>query len=286
VGQSTGRSEDEQVAIVRQALNSGINFIDTAEAYYTEEVVGRAIEGLDRDAIVISTKKSTWEGRLTAKKVVRGLETSLKRLGLDYVDVYHLHGVTWQDYDYLATEIVPVLQKLREQGKIRFIGITEQGGKDPGHEMLQRAVKDDVWDVMMVVFNIINQSARERVLATCIEKDIGILVMYAVRRALSIPQRLREAIQKLVENGQVDPSEIDQAYPLGFLLHEGCAVSIPDAAYRFCRDEPGTHVILSGTGNPEHLQANLESFARPPLPEETVKELKHIFRNVDSISGN
>jgi aryl-alcohol dehydrogenase-like predicted oxidoreductase len=69
------------------------------------------------------------------------------------------------------------------------------------------------------------------------------------------------------------------------VVTEGGAVSVPDAAYRFCRDEPGTDVILVGTGNPEHLQANIASFGRPPLPEETVSKLHHIFRRVDSVSG-
>jgi L-galactose dehydrogenase len=285
VGQSTGKSESEQVAIIQQALDAGVNFIDTAEAYRTEEVVGRAIKGRDRDSLVLSTKKATWRDSLTPKGVRESLEASLKRLGVDYVDVYHLHGVLLQDYERLYAEIVPALQDLRQQGKLRFIGITEQGNADPGHEMLQRALQDDVWDVMMVMFNILNQSARGRVFVESRRKGLGTLVMFAVRLALSRPERLREVIGELIENGQLDPSEIDVQAPLGFLIDEGGAASVPDAAYRFCRDEPGTDVILVGTGNPKHLRANVASFARPPLPEETVHKLKHIFRRVDSVSG-
>jgi L-galactose dehydrogenase len=286
VGQSTGKSETEQVAIIRLALDGGVNFIDTAEAYQTEEVVGQAIKGLARETVVLSTKKSTSKEPLTPTKVQEALEASLKRLGVDYVDVYHLHGVAPQNYDYLLTEIVPVLQKLRDQGKLRFIGITETGRSDPGHQMLQQAVEDDVWDVMMLAFNFLNQSARARVLAKTIEKNIGTLIMFAVRRALSQPERLKEVIQKLIEEGEIDPHELDETDPLGFLTEAGNAISIPDAAYRFCRDEPGVHVVLSGTGNPDHLQANLDSFARPPLPPETVQRLNHIFRRVDSIVGD
>ena len=69
--------------------------------------------------------------------------------------------------------------------KLRFIGITEGFNSDSGHDMLQRALQDDVWDVMMVGFNILNQSARERVFPTAMEKNVGILIMFAVRRALS-----------------------------------------------------------------------------------------------------
>ena len=70
------------------------------------------------------------------------------------------------------------------------------------------------------------------------------------------------------------------------LWERSVATSIPDAAYRFCRDEPGTHVILSGTGNPAHLRANLASFERPPLPEADRRRLEQIFRRVDSVAGN
>lgn len=284
-GQSTGRSESESVAVVRQALDAGINFVDTAEAYRTEEIVGQAIKGRDRSQLVISTKKSAGQ-ETTVQDVVQSLEASLQRLGTDYVDIYHLHGVVLPDYEYLASEIVPVLQRLRDQGKIRYIAISERFGPDPQHNMLQRALLDDVWDVMMVGFNLLNQSARERVFPKTIEKNIGVLIMFAVRRALSRPERLAETIDELIAAGQLNPQEFDRSNPFGFLVHEGGAVSIPDAAYRFCRDEPGPHVILSGTGNAAHLQANLASFERPPLPEADRRRVEYIFRNVDSVSGN
>jgi aryl-alcohol dehydrogenase-like predicted oxidoreductase len=284
VGKSTGKTEAESVYVVRQALDAGINFIDTAEAYGTEEIVSWAIRGLDRSSLVLSTKKRT-RHQITPQGVQESLEASLRRLGTDYVDVYHLHGVVLEDYPYLLSEIVPVMQRLRDQGKLRFLGITELFGPDPQHAMLQRALHDDVWDVMMVGFNILNQSARERVFARTTEKEIGVLIMFAVRRALSRPERLAEVIEELVEKGQLDPQDIDREDPLGFLVHEGGAVSVMDAAYRFCRYEPGTHVILSGTGNPDHLRANVESFYRPPLPAEDRRRLEHIFRRVDSVSG-
>lgn len=284
VGKSTGRSEEESVAIVKCALKSGVNFIDTAEVYQTERIVGRAIEDINRENLILSTKKSTW-GAPKPKDVIKSLEKSLQNLGTEYIDVYHLHGVVLQDYEYLYSEIVPTLLELRDQGKIRFIGITERFNADPNHSMLERALKDDVWDVMMVGFNILNQSARERVFAKTIEKNIGILIMFAVRLALSRPKKLKQCIEELIEKGQINLSEIDKDNPLGFLVHEGGAENITDAAYRFCQYEPGTHVILSGTGNIDHLKNNIESNLRPPLPERDLKRLKEIFRGVDSISG-
>ena len=284
LGARVGKTEAESVSIVRQAIDAGINFIDTAEAYGTEPIVGRALKGLDRDKVILSTKKIVWEG-IESAEVEKSLETSLGNLGVDYVDIYHLHAVILEEYDYSLSEIVPLLQRLREQGKICFIGITERFEKDPQHAMLQRALDDDVWDVMMVGFNMLNQSSREHVLAKAIEQDVGILNMFAVRKALSNPDRLNELMDELIESGQLDPEDIDRSDPLGFLVHDGGAVSLMDAAYRFCREEPGIHVVLSGTSNPDHLHANIESFSRPPLPQEDTEALKRIFQNVDSVSG-
>ncbi len=284
VGKRAGKSEAESVAIVRQALEAGVNVIDTAEAYGTEGIVGQAIAGFDRSQLVISTKKGTWE-TITPEDVEASLDASLDRLGTDVVDVYHLHGVVLEDYDYLYADVVPTLLRLRDAGRIRHLALSERFNADPGHAMLQRALQDDVWDVVMVGFNIMNQSARERVFPITREKNIGVLIMFAVRSAFSDPARLRALIDELIEKGQLDPADVDRDDPLGFLLHEGSAVSLPDAAYRFCRAEPGAHVILSGTGNPAHLEANLASFERPLLPEADRERLIHIFRNVDSVSG-
>jgi len=284
IGQSTGNSEEESIEIVKHALKSGINFIDTAEIYQTECIVGHGIKGYNRENLVLSTKKSTW-GNLKPKDVLKSFERSLKNLGTDYIDIYHLHGVILSDYDYLVSEIMPTLQELRDQGKIRFLGITERFNPDPHHSMLQRALQDDIWDVMMVGFNILNQSARDRVLAKAIEKNIGILIMFAVRLALSRPKRLKECLNELIGKNQISPSEINIEDPLKFLIHKNGAKNLVDAAYRFCRYEPGIHVTLSGTGNLSHLKDNLESILRPPLTEKDLIKLKKIFKNVDSISG-
>jgi len=284
-GQSTGHSEAESVAVVRAAVERGVNLIDSSEAYGTEGIVGQAVRGFDRSKLVLSTKKQV-RGQITAAHVRRSVGDSLRRIGTDYIDIYHLHAVELAQYDRLYAEVVPVLLQLRDEGKVRFLGITARFGADTGHAMLQRALQDDVWDVMMVGFNILNQSARERVFSHTMEKRIGVLIMFAVRRALSSPERLREVVGELIERGELDPGEVDREDPLGFLVHEGGAASIPDAAYRFARYEPGTDVILSGTGNLDHLQANLASFERPPLPEADRQRLERIFRGVDSVAGN
>ena len=115
LGQRYNTSEADSIAIIREALDNGVNFIDTAEAYGTEDIIGKAISGYNRDSLVISTKKST-HARPTPEDIRYSLEGSLRLLRTDYVDVYHLHGVVLNDYDYLLAEIVPVLQRLQAQG--------------------------------------------------------------------------------------------------------------------------------------------------------------------------
>ncbi len=151
IGQSKGRTQEESIAVVEKALDLGINLIDTYELYGTEELVGRAIPKEKRADIVLSTKGGIYAGkeRKKAHQLEMSLIASLARLQTDYVDIYHLHAVTHGDYGYVLMELVPVLLKLKQQGKIRFIGITEGFASDPSHKMLQRAVLDDCWDVMM-----------------------------------------------------------------------------------------------------------------------------------------
>lgn len=287
LGQSDSvRSEAESVELVLRALDAGVNFIDTAEAYGTEDIVGAAVAQRQRDKIIISTKKRLRGEEITVDELRAGLHDSLRRLRSDYVDVYHLHGLRPQQYDYYLREILPAMQDLKAEGKIRFIGVTEHWSGDLEHKMLKRALQDGVWDVVMVGFNLLNQKARESVLRPALANDIGVLIMFAIRRALSRRANLKATLRALIDSGEVDAGDIDLENPLGFLVESGAATSIADAAYRFCRDEPGTHVILSGTGNPQHLEENLATFERPPLPPEISARLRQIFRKANSVTGS
>lgn len=287
LGLKNGKSEKEVISLIRQAVDSGVNLIDTAEVYGTEEVIGEALRALPRDRIVLSTKKLPPRGhRDPGAELKRGFEQSLLRLKTDYVDIYQLHSVKPEEYPGALERLVPALLELRQEGKLRFLGITEVFREDFGHEMLQLALEDDCWDVMMVGFNILNQSARTRVLPKTLQKNIGVLVMFAVRRALSQPERLSRVWDELKEKGVVDSGVEAGEGPLDFLLRGGGASSIPDAAYRFCRHEPGVHAVLTGTGNPDHLRQNLDSLLKPPLSDAVTKRLKEIFANVDCVSGD
>ena len=287
LGMATGHDEAHASRIVDAALDLGINFIDTARAYGTEAAVGKAIRGR-RDRVVLSTKAlpAGAAGPLGAAELRDSLDLSLERLGTDYVDVFHLHGVLADQYDHCVDVLLPELTRAREAGKIRFVGITERFGVDMRHAMLARALPDDHFDVIMVGHNLLNPSARRSVFPLTRAHDVGTLIMFAVRRALTSPESVRAIVETLIEAGAIDTDRVDRADPLAFVTTHPQVKSLVEAAYRFCRYEPGAHVILTGTGSVEHLRENVESILAPPLPDEIAARLADIFGAVDSVSGD
>jgi aryl-alcohol dehydrogenase-like predicted oxidoreductase len=173
--------------------------------------------------------------------------------------------------------LAPALLREREKGKFRWLGITETAPGDPEHQMTQRAAQDGPWDVVMVAFHMMHQNARRLVFPLTQEHRVGTLLMFAVRNIFSRPERLRETMRELADDGLVSRELADDPDPLGFLVHQGGATSVIDAAYRFVRHEPGVDVVLFGTGEREHLQSNIGSILKPPLPEADRARLAELF---------
>ena len=288
LGVNSGGSEQESIAVVRRALELGINYIDTAEAYGTEGIVGKAIQGVDKDGLVLSTKKGACrKGEpIPADEYRAGVEASLKRLGVETIDVFHVHGPTMDEYQHVRDELVPALQLMQQAGKIRHLAVSERFALDLEHGLLQQAVEDDVFDVVMVGFNILNQTARGAVLQATREKKIATECMFAVRRAFSNPARLREILVELRRSGEIDADALDLFEPLAWVLEESDARTLPEAAYRFCRQEPGIDVVLTGTGSVRHLEENVDSLLRPALPAAVTERLRQIFGRVYSVNGS
>jgi aryl-alcohol dehydrogenase-like predicted oxidoreductase len=281
LGQGAGKSVDDSIALIHRAMDLGVNFFDTARAYGTESILGAAIKDQPRDSVIISTKHHATD--VTADQLVAGIDASLKELQTDYIDIFHLHGVAPDVYDHALLELVPVLLRARERGKIRFLGITETSPNDHSQAMLQRAVKDDCWDVMMLAFNMMHQVARARIFPKTREQKIGTLIMFAVRSLFSVPGSLEETMAELAADGRVPAWMGEREAPLEFLLDEGGADSVIDAAYRFARNEPGADVVLFGTGDAAHLDANIQSILKPPLPEAVQAKLAELFGALEGI---
>jgi aryl-alcohol dehydrogenase-like predicted oxidoreductase len=268
LGQGHGSSVAHSVDVVRAALDAGVNFIDTAEVYGTEDIVGQALLPSERDHVVISTKTLVVASgqRRTPEQVVASLHASLKRLKSERVEVFHLHAVAPTDVDYANEVIAPALLRERGAGRIAHLGITETAPNDPGHVSLTRAIDSGLFDVVMAAFHLLHQNARASVFPLTQASGVATLLMFAVRLIFSQPDRLRTTLAELVRCGQLPAALVDEEAPLALLTEQPGPLGIVDAAYRYARHEPGVDVVLFGTGNLEHLQTNIQSILADPLP--------------------
>ncbi len=283
----------DSVALVRAALDRGVNLIDTAQGYGTEEIIGQALREtgstIPREELLICSKAPCHKDMkpLTMAEFTASVEGSLGRLGLDYLDLYYVHGLYEEHAEHAIKVILPGLQELKAQGLIRATGVSEHFNTDPAHHTLRHLLTQapELLDVLMIGFNILNQSARHEVLPLCQQHQIGVTCMFAVRHAFSQPSVLARIVGDLVTHGHVDAEDLNLDNPLDFVIAEGHAASLTEAAYRYCRYEPGIDVVLSGTGKIAHLESNIASLLLPPLPTGTKERIDHMFARVDSVSG-
>jgi aryl-alcohol dehydrogenase-like predicted oxidoreductase len=287
LGLKSGKSEDESARLIHEAVGLGINFIDTAPAYGTEGVVGKALKTIPRDKVVVATKAFVYRNNewWTPERVVASLDNSLKVMGTDYVDVFNLHGVYAHEYRHAADTIVPALAEQKRNGKIRHIGITENPIEDHTNAMLELALKDQVWEVFMVGFHMMHQIARKKVFPVTQQRGIGTLLMFAVRSIFADPPRVASEMRELAAKGLVEKWLGETDDPLGFLIHEGGAANMTEAAYRFARHEPGVDVVLFGTGDAGHLRTNVASLLKPPLPEGDRRKIAALFGHLTAGVG-
>jgi predicted aldo/keto reductase-like oxidoreductase len=168
-------SEAEAVNTVRHAVESGVDFIDTSRAYTTSERrIGLALKqtGVASSRRVVVASKSHVK---TADAMRADLETSLRELQLDYIDIYKCHFVANQaDYETVISPggALEALQKARDEGLIGHIGITSHN-----LEVLKRALDDGLFDVIMVCFSFLEPQAREMIIPKARDKNVGVLAM-------------------------------------------------------------------------------------------------------------
>ena len=160
--------------VIRVAFDHGVNYVDTARRYMggkNEEIVARALQG-KRDKVYVATKTT---GK-SKQDVFTDVETSLKELQTDYVDVIQLHNITGKEDRISNPEIREALVKLREQGKVRFFGITTHKNEA---EVLNALVddKDRFFDTALVKYNFKSNAETTKAIARAAQVNIGVIAM-------------------------------------------------------------------------------------------------------------
>jgi L-galactose dehydrogenase len=296
LGAKSGRSEKEMVALLHHAFARGINLFDTSPGYAdgrSERLLGQAIRGTGRERVVISTKiplAGSMPGEppvlMKPKQVGPAVEASLRRLQTDYIDIMLMAVADVPEhFDAVIRDLVPELQRLKAQGKIRFIGSSEQTRSDGAHIWLRRLLETDVPEVVMVGHNMINQSAQRTVVPHCGRRQIGVLNIFTVRNLFWNPARLRMVVGDLNQRGVLG-AEVDEQDPLAWLLKDGEVGSLVEAAYRYAAYTPSVTSVMSGTIKTHELDENIRSIAKGPLTQEKLGRLQRTFGRVAEPIGN
>jgi aryl-alcohol dehydrogenase-like predicted oxidoreductase len=287
----------EQERVVARALANGVNYFDTAVQYgdgESEKNLGRVLQRLKPANVFIGTKvrlPPSEFGRI-AETVTKSLEGSLARLGLERVDIFHLHnpitgtgGGTALSVHQVLDEIVPAFERLRAQGKIRFLGLTAVGDT----AAINQVIDTRVFDSAQIVYNMLNPSAAEPLPANYPAQDygsmfdhtkaagvgvVGIRVLAGGALSGSVERHpIAGPAPEPIGSAMSYDADVDRARRLMPLVKEGFAASLTEAATRFALSHPAMGTILVGLATPQQFDDALAAVQKGPLPQAALDRL-------------
>ncbi len=287
----------DQERTIARALAAGVNYFDTAVQYgngESEKNLGRVLQKLKPANVVVGTKvrlPSAEFGRI-ADAVTQSLEASLGRLRRDRVDIFHLHNAVTAtgggqalDIQQVLGEVVPAFEKLRQQGKTRFLGLTAVGDT----AALQQAIDARAFDSAQVVYNMLNPSAAIALPANYPAQDYGRLFDHTKAagtgiigiRVLAGGALSGSAERHAIASPPPEPigsamsydGDIARARRLMPLVEEGFAESLTEAATRFAISHPAIGTILVGMAAPQQFEDALAAVLKGPLPAAALERL-------------
>ena len=288
----------DQERTIARALAAGVNYFDTAVQYgdgESEKNLGRVLQTLKPAGAVVGTKvrlPSSEFGRI-AEAVTKSLEDSLARLRRDRVDIFHLHnaitasgGGEALSVAAVLGDVVPVFERLRRQGKTRFLGLTAIGET----QALQQVIDARAFESAQVVYNMLNPSAAARLPASYPAQDYGQLFDHTAAagvgvvgiRVLAGGALSGSAERHPIASPPPEPigsamsydADVARARRLMALVAEGFAASLTQAATRFALSHPAMATILVGMATPQQFEDALAAVQRGPLPPAALDRLR------------
>src|SRR4051794_35661156 len=291
-----GDAADQERTIAR-AIAAGVNYFDTAVQYgdgESERNLGRVLQKLKPANVAVGTKvrlAPSETGRI-ADAVTISLEGSLARLRLERVDILHLHNpITENGGDsalsvrQVLDDVVPAFEQLRQQGKIRFLGMTALGDTAALHQVIDARV----FDSAQVVYNMLNPSAAAELPQNYPAQDYGRLFDHTKAAGVGVVGIRVLAGGALSGSAERHPiagpapepigsamsydADIDRARRLLPLVKEGFAASLTEAATRFALCHPAMGTILVGMATPQQVEDALAAAEKGPLPQAALDRL-------------
>jgi aryl-alcohol dehydrogenase-like predicted oxidoreductase len=297
-----GEPRDQERTIAR-ALDAGVNYFDTAVQYgngESEKNLGRVLQSLKPANVFVGTKvrlPSADFGRI-ADAVTKSLEGSLARLGRDQVDIFHLHNAITEtgggqalSVQQVLGEVVPAFERLRQQGKTRFLGLTAVGDT----AALNAVIDSRAFDSAQVVYNMLNPSAAVGLPANYPAQDYGRLFDHTARvgtgviaiRVLAGGALSGSAKRHPIASPPPEPigsamnydGDIARAQRLMPLITDGFAGSLTEAATRFAITQAAVGTILVGMATPQEFEDALAAVQKGPLPAAALDRLTALRQN-------
>jgi aryl-alcohol dehydrogenase-like predicted oxidoreductase len=287
----------EQERTVARAIAAGVNYFDTAVQYgngESEKNLGRVLQRLKPANVIVGTKVRLPPSEFgnVADAVRNSLEGSLARLGLERVDIFHLHnpiteagGGSALSVRQVLVDVVPAFERLRQQGKIRFLGMTAVGDT----MALQQVIDAGVFDSAQIVYNMLNPSAAEDLPQNYPAQDYGRLFDHTRAAGVGVVGIRVLAGGALSGSAERHPiagpapepigsamnydADIDRARRLMPLVEERFASSLTEAATRFALSHPAMGTILVGMATPQQFDDALAAVERGPLPQAALERL-------------
>ena len=295
-----GTPADQERAVAR-ALDLGINYFDTAPSYgdgQSEQNFGRVLRTL-RPNLIVGTKFRIPPGERgrVADALTASLETSLRRLGLDRIDLLQLHNAISPDGDGLSPatvldEVVPTLEGLRRQGKIRFFGITALGDT----AALSRVIQARVLYTAQVCYNLLNPSAGValprgfpgqdfgRLLDQARDANMGVIGIRVLAAGALSGTEARHPIAvpsvDPIASGPDYRTDVRHASRLDALVREGHAGSLVEAAIRFAIAHQAMSTVLVGYSSLDHLEYAAACVEKGPLPGAALDRLRALWQEI------
>jgi aryl-alcohol dehydrogenase-like predicted oxidoreductase len=291
-----GEPADQEQTIAR-ALAAGVNYFDTAVMYgngESEKNLGRVLRKLKPANVAVGTKVRLQpdEEKRIADTVTQSLEASLARLRLERVDIFHLHnsvtatgGGPALSTQQVLNEVVPAFEKLRQQGKTRFLGLTAIGDTAALHQ----AIDSRAFDSAQVVYNMLNPSAAEALPAKYPAQDYGRLFDHTKAAGTGVIGIRVLAGGALSGSAERHPIASPPPEPIGSaktydadltlarrllpLVSEGFAANLSEAATRFAISHAAIGTILVGMATPQQFEDALEAVEKGPLPQAALNRL-------------
>ena len=290
----------DQVRAVARAMELGINYFDTASSYgngQSESNLGRVLKELGAD-VYVGTKfrVTTHESGQIKENVIASVEESLARLQREQVDLIQMHnhvasvgGGGSVSPEETLSEVVDVLQELRNQGKVRFWGMTAVGETDALHQVIGAGALNTIQSV----YNLVNPSAGNVVpdgfdmpdyrnqIDLASANGMGVLVIRVLAAGALSGEDTRHpvAVPSVAPIGSGRDYSQDQARAEGFrfLAQEGHAGSLVEASLRFALSNPSVSSVLVGYSSMEHLEQAVQFAGKGPLAPEALARLPEVW---------